>query len=138
MGTNSVGCSFAVLLPQQVQRLLVGVTHRHDHQAAFAKLVDQRLGHFLRAAGDDDLVERRVFGPALKAVADFHVHVAVTQVFERAFGSEPQGLDDFDRVDLLHKAAQHGRLVSAAGANFQHTIAGLRVDGFGHDGDDPG
>jgi hypothetical protein len=44
--------------------------------------------------------------------------------------------DDLDGVDLTDQLRQHGRLVAAAGADLQHVVAGLRIDGLGHVGDD--
>ena len=69
MGTNSVGTErfafeLAAVLAQAGKRLLVTLADGNDHQAAVAELVDERLRNFFRRAGDDDLVERRVLGPA--------------------------------------------------------------------------
>ena len=135
-GLELFGFQLAVLLPHQVQRLLVRVAHGHDHQAAFAQLVDQRLGHFFRRTGDDDLVERSVLGPALEAVADADEDVGVAQAFQRPFGPQTQRLDDLDRVHFLDQRAEHRRLIAAAGADLQHAIRGLRVQLLGHERDD--
>ncbi len=135
-GTLRFRDEFSVAFAHQVEHLLVARSDGDDDQASFPQLIDQRLGHALRRTGDDDLVEGGMFRPALKAVADLHVHVAVAQAFERALRGAAERFDDFDGVDILDQAAEHGRLVSAARADLQHAIGRLRIDRFGHEGDD--
>ena len=52
-----------------------GITMRPPRR----ELVDQRLRHVVGRGGDDDRVERRRFGPALVAVADAHLDVAIAE-----------------------------------------------------------
>ena len=127
-----VGYQFAVLFPHQVERLMVRVAHWNDHQAAFAQLVGQGLGNFLRRTGDNDLVKRRVLRPALESVADADEDVAVAQASQRPFGSPAQGFDDLDRIHLLDQRAEHRRLIAATGTDLQHAIRWLRVHLLGH------
>ena len=54
--------------------------------------VDQRLRHARRRGGDHDGVERRLFRPALVAVADPDFDIAVAELFQplaaRSFPSD--------------------------------------------------
>ena len=77
-----------------------------------------------------------VFGPAQVAVAHLHVDIFVMQSVQRLFGLAAERGDDLDRVDFGDELGEHGRLVAAAGADLQHLVARLRVDGFGHVGHD--
>ena len=62
--------------------------------------------------------------------------IFVAKVLECAGGASAERLDDFDCVDIFDERAEDGRLIAAAGANFEDLIAWLRVDGFGHRRDD--
>ncbi len=112
--------------------MTVALADGNDHQAAFFELIDERLRDFFRRARDDDLVEGRDFGPTFIAIAGASVDVFVTEVFERRSGAAAELLDDFDRVHFSDERAEDGRLITAAGADFEHLVVGLRVDGFGH------
>ena len=133
---QGLGHHLAVGLLQQIERLLVSLAAGDDHAAAFLELFDQGGRDFFGRAGDDDLVERGVFGPALIAVADLDVDVVVVQPFERLRGLAAERFDDFDRVDVADELREDGRLIAAAGADFQHLVGRLRVEGFGHVGHD--
>ena len=77
-----------------------------------------------------------MFGPALIAVADLRLDVIVTQPVERLRRALAELLDDLDRVDFRHQPAEHCGLVSAAGADLQDLVGGLRLELLGHVGHD--
>ena len=69
VGSRDSSTSLPSCLDQRAQQLLIALAQRNHHPPAFSQLIDQRLRHLLRRTGDDDLVERRMLGPAAKAVA---------------------------------------------------------------------
>ena len=138
MGCIDSVTSLSVALAHQVEHLLVARSDGNNDQAPFLELIHQRLRNAFRGTGDDDLVERRMFRPALESVADLDVDVGVAEFFECPLRRAPERFDDFDGVDFLDQAAQHGRLVSATRADFQHAVGGLRVDRLGHERHDEG
>ena len=73
--------------------LRVGVADGNDEAAAFCELLEQRRGNLRGRAGDDDGVERRLFRPALEAIADANVDVVVSQALEVLFRAEPERLE---------------------------------------------
>jgi hypothetical protein len=118
-----------------MKSLLITLAKRNNHLAAVAELFDKRLRYALRGAGHDDLVKRRVFRPALVTVADLDLHVRVTQLLETLDRLFTQSIDDFNRVNLLHDQRQHGCLVAAPRADFQHAVTGLGIEQCRHVGD---
>jgi len=111
---------------------------RDDHPAAVLELGDERRRHRLRRAGDDDRIERCMLGPSPIAVAGAHPDVGAAEPPQRGLGALRQWFDDFKGENLRHQFREHGRLISRAGADFQHAIGGLRCQGLGHEGHDVG
>src|ERR1035437_4296097 len=127
---------FAVVFAQHHQFLVPQRPDRNNHPATVFELVNQRLWHLPRRAGDNDGVERRGLGPAFVAVTRARVDIGVTEPFEAGGGLVGQVLDDFDGIDLRGPFGEHGRLVTGAGANFEHAIRRLWLELLGHKGDD--
>src|SRR5690606_21567283 len=68
-------------LANQQQLLRVAVlADRNDQTTAGLELCNQRCGDVRRGGGDDDAVERRMFRPAVIAVADASVHVGIAEL----------------------------------------------------------
>ena len=87
---------------------------------------------------DDDRVERAAFRPAVIAIGDLSLHVAVSlrrQVFGR--GLAELG-DDLDRADLPDERRQHRRLVARTGPNLEHHVVRLGLEEVGHQRHDEG
>ena len=98
--------------------------HGNHQSAAGRKLVDQRLRHVIGRGRDQNHVERRVFRPALIAVAATNVDVRVAergQPFARRRG---QGIENLDAVDLLAQFGKDGRLIARADADLQRAVVG--------------
>ena len=123
---------FVPLLAHQIKHLLVTLPDGDDHQPPVFELIDQRFRDVGRRAGDDDLVERSLFGPTLEPVADSAVDVFVAEVFEKFPRLLAQILDDLDGVDVLDQWAQDRRLITAPGPDLQDLVGGSRRKGFGH------
>jgi len=121
---------------EQVEVLSVALADGNDHATAFFELFNQLGRNIFRGAGDDDLVERRIFRPAEVTVADFRFHVRVSG--QDSGGPLAERLDDLDRVDLLDKVAENGGLVSAARTDLQHLVVRLGIESLGHVGHDEG
>src|SRR5215203_1581666 len=83
-GEDVAAVEAAVLAPGQDDEVLEGPAHGDDQLAAHLELPEQRLGDLGGCGGDDDAVERGGVGPALVAVADAQVDVAVAQPGQRA------------------------------------------------------
>ena len=123
--------------PYQLLRALIGADR--DHQpAADLELLLEQLGHLRPAGGDDDGIVRRMFRPALGAVAMQDVDVVVTEVgqgFRRLFGKLAEALD---RVNLRGYFRQHCCRIAGARADLEDFFAALEHQGFRHEGDDIG
>ena len=90
------------------------------------------------AAGDDDLVERRGFLPAIIAVGAAGRDVGI---FAVALGDQPvvdaaralrEFGNDLDRIDVRREIGEQRRLVAGAGADLEHLVAGLDAERAGH------
>lgn len=79
-----------------------------------------------------------MFGPAFVAVAIFDVDVGVAEVRESSGSLFGERRDDFDGVDVFDEFGEDSSLVAAASADFEDSISGLRIEAFGHVGDDIG
>jgi len=86
--------------------------------------------------GDDDGVERRVFLPAVIAVADAHLDVAVTKPRKPFPGKPPQRFDDLDGERLGGKLTEDRRLIAGPGADLQHLRPGCQTQQVRHQRDD--
>ena len=126
----------AVALLEEVQDLLVLLAERHDEPAPLRELIDERLRHPLRGAGDDDPVERRVLGPAEEPVADPRVDALGAEPAEGRGGRLAERRDDLDRVDLGPERREHRRLVPAARADFEDPVRRPWLERLRHGGDD--
>ena len=89
----------------QYHELLNEVANWDDHAATRLQLRDQRRWNVVRSCGHDDGIEGRMFRPALVAIADFRLNVAVAQTFEVGTGHLAELWYNLDRVNL---AGEHG------------------------------
>src|SRR5262245_11098157 len=111
---------------------------RDDHDAAALELLQQGGRNMVDAAGDDDLVERGGVLPAVIAVRVLGVDrlvfgvAALDQRVVEAARALGQRLDDLDRPYLVGEVREIGRLIAGAGADLEHLLAHLDVDGAGH------
>src|ERR1700733_7240359 len=95
-------------------------------------------GNVIDAAGDNDLVQRRILFPAVVAVGIAGADGAILAV---AAGDQAviehsctlrQGGDDLDRPDIWGEVRKIGRLVARASADLQHLVAALDLERIGH------
>jgi CRP-like cAMP-binding protein len=124
------------LLAGDIKRLLTGnpdiAFKMLEAMADRVRRTNERLGHAFGRARDDDLVERRRIGPALVTVAAARMNVHVPQFLEGRFSPRGERLDDLDRVYFLDQPAEHGGLVTAAGANLQDLVGRLECQLLRH------
>src|SRR5207253_6244119 len=91
--------SVAVFLGQD-ELLSIGEACRNHHFAAGLQLIDQWGGNEVRRCRHDHLVERRVFRPAMIAVANPELDVEVAQTAESLPRLHRELLYDFNAVYL--------------------------------------
>src|SRR5579872_3680113 len=109
-----------------------------DHDAARLQLLQQGRRDVIDAAGDDDLIEGRVFLPAVITVGLLRRDRGIFAIALRdqpvidAAGAVRELRDDLDRPDPVGQVAQQGRLEARARADLEHLVAGLDGDGAGH------
>ena len=92
------------MLPQKKELLVIWRANRNNHPATVPQLVDQRLGDMIRSAGHDDSVERRMFRPALVAIARKDFYIVISEAFQICFCPSSQWLNDFDCEDLRYQS----------------------------------
>ena len=115
-----------------VQHLLKPFAQRHNQPAALPQLRDERLRNLLGAARHEGLVERGVLGPSGIPIANLRMDIFISKCFKRRLGAPAQWLHDFDRVNVAHQRAEHGRMIAAASANFEHAVCGRGIEPLGH------
>ncbi len=76
--------------------------------------------------------------PAEVAVPQLARYVVVAEVIEPLAGLACERRDDFDAVYVIHQFREHRGLVSRTGAHLENPVSGIRLDEFGHQGDDVG
>src|ERR1700733_168643 len=98
--------------------LRAGRPNRNNYDSVTNELLQERRGNVIDAAGDDDLVERRVPPPAIVTVG---VAGADGAIFAVAAGDEAvikrpralrQARDDLDRPDVGRQVRKIGGLVA--------------------------
>lgn len=137
-GEDGLFFDLPALFAQENEVLVHAAAYGDDHAAAVAELLDEVGWNFVWRAGHNDGVERRLFGPALVTDAVTDLSVVIAEPLERLPCHCGEGLDDFDGVEFGAGGSENRGLVAGASANFQNLFAGLRADGFGHEGDDVG
>jgi hypothetical protein len=68
-GEDGLFFDLPALFAQENEVLVHAAAYGDDHAAAVAELLDEVGWNFVRRAGHDDGVERRLFSPALVAIA---------------------------------------------------------------------
>src|SRR5215472_9460565 len=120
-----------VLLDQQ-QLLRAGEPGGNYHLAAGFELLQQRAWNEIGGGTHHDLVERRMFGPPVVAVAQFELDVLVALASQSLLRSVCQLFDDLDAVDLARQLGQHGSLIAQAGADLENDVVALDVEQIRH------
>src|SRR5579883_1258124 len=110
----------------------------NDQTPADRKLLPQLRRRGESAGGDQNDIERRGLGEALRAVADAQVDIFVTELAQPS----PRGLGEvrpsLDRVDLRRDSTQRRRGVTRSGADLENFIAALHRGRLDHQGDNIG
>ena len=96
--------NFRATFLQKKELLVVWGTNRNDHPASLSQLVDQRFGDVIRGTSHDDGIERRMFRPALVAIACEDFYIVVSETFQIRFRLYSQRFYDLDREDLRYQA----------------------------------
>src|SRR3984893_7794646 len=92
----------------------------------------QRRRHEVRSCGQHDLVERRVLGSAMVAIAHSGLDIGEAQAVQALFGLCAELLDDFHAVHLACELSEDRRLITKAGADLEHHILGTDVEQIRH------
>ena len=89
----------------------------------------------LGRGGHQDAVVRRSGRPAERAVAGQQGDVPIAQLAEHRAGAGGKLGVALDADDLAGQLGQHGRLITAAGADLQHLLAAGELQRLGHQRD---
>src|ERR1700731_2194937 len=92
----------------------------------------QRRRNEVRSCGQHDLVEWRVLGPAMVAIAHSGLDIGEAQAVQALFGLCAELLDDFHAVHLACELSEDRRLITKAGADLEHDILGTDVEQIRH------
>ena len=110
-----------------------------DHQpSADRKLLLQGARHFGAACRDQNRVERSRVGPALGAVADPDLDVAVTERVKAISRGLAERVMPLDRIDLLRDLTDDSGRVARAGPDLQHPVTWTNLSRLDHCRDDIG
>jgi len=101
-------------------------------------VLDFSLPPRLAESGHHDDVERRLFGPSVRAVAQLERAVADADFLQDPARPIIERRDAFNRINLSDERSQDRGLVAGAGAHLQNAVAGARRGDLGHDGDQVG
>jgi hypothetical protein len=105
---------------------------RHHQPAVDGELGAPGIGHARAAGRGNDGVERRLLGPAQRAVARAHLDIVITELAQTGAREIGQGGMALDREDAAGQLTQHGGGVPRPGANLEHAINRTDVGGLGH------
>src|SRR5947207_4986566 len=95
--------------------------------AAGFQLINKSLRHFGHRRREQNAIERRLLGPASKAVAVARYDVVELQLPEPGFGLAEQRLVPLDRVDHAAELGEHRRLIARAGTDLEHAMIWLHI-----------
>src|SRR3954470_12142412 len=113
-----LGALEAVALAAQHDEALVAVADRGDQATAVGELLEQRAGERpLARGGDVDRVERRLLGPALRAVSAAHGHVVRAERAQRPARAICELGVQLDAVDVPGQPPEHRGVVPRPGAD---------------------
>ncbi len=76
--------------------------------------------------------------PAVVAVADADLDIAVTEALQPATGIKSELLDELDAVDLIHQFREDRGLITYTGTDLQRYVARPQLEQIGHERDDEG
>lgn len=126
---------FKILIPglSNADQILGPAGTGGNHQPpANGELIFKGPGNTRGTGRHDDGVIGRMFKPSLGAVAVAHMNVVITHPAECLLGGFSQLLVPFDRIDLVHDSAQHGRRIARPGSDLKHPVAFFKLQHFGH------
>ena len=105
----------------QVERLPFSSRHWRNQAPSDLHLLKPGLGNALARGGGDHQIIRCGLGYAQLAVTKDEAQVGNTQAAKVSSGLLMQTPNAFDGYHFAKQAGEHGRLITAARSNFQHT-----------------
>lgn len=109
---------------------------RRDQHAAGLELGGERRRNGWNRGGQEDAVELDGLRPATGTIADGEFDINDTKFFQGGLGLFGQFVVAFDGEDPASQSGQDGRLVAAAGADFENIAIAGNSETLGHQCDD--
>ena len=109
----------------ELQFLVIRVSHGDNQPASFGKLSQQRLRNLRSSGRDEDAIEGREFRESECAVSTMNVDIVVAEPCKLFGCSRCQLWPQLDCKNLSRQMRKYRRLKTTSSSNLQHPIPGL-------------